>query len=166
MVVYILFKSNLSLLRSSNFKKLLTPFSPHSHEVRRQQRLTCLWGNPKGMPKSSSYILIFQWSLIVSHFWKERLWRTAVNRLTSKQLSSWSPRQQHHAVHTNSVNKTVGIFLRCRKTEIQMLTYMSQEKQTYQVCEILREFFKTALLFEKHHQCMVSSKVVSVMFGS
>lgn len=41
---------------------------------------------------------------------------------------------------------------------------MSQEKQIYQVCEILRECFKTTLLFEKHLHCMVSFKVVAVMF--
>lgn len=102
------------------------------------------------MPISPSYILIFQGSLILSHCWKERLWRTAANRLTSKQLSSWSPRrQQHHAVHRNSVNKTVGIFLRCTKTEIQILTYMSQKKQTYHVCETLKVCLKPALLLEK-----------------
>lgn len=135
--------------------------------MRWQQRLTPPRGFPKGLPISSSCLFILRWSFIVSHRWKERLWRTAVKRLTSKQLSNWPPRKrQHHATRTNSVNKAVGIFLSCRKTEIQILTYMSQKKQTYQVCEILRASLETAPLFETHHHRTVSLRAVPVMCGS
>lgn len=52
-------------------------------------------------------------------------------------------------MYTNPVNKAVVIFLSCRETEIQILKYMNQKKQTYQFCETVRVLLATAPLLEK-----------------
>lgn len=58
---------------------------------------TLLWCSPEDY----QHHLCKSYCFIVTHYWKERLWSTAVKRPASKQLSSWPPRQwEHCTLHT------------------------------------------------------------------